>query len=71
MLLERNGKSTMWKSKSSRLSYSLVESLKQELKQELVYATIERQRRELGLENINGRLAFCLIKSTVTRGDSH
>ena len=27
MLLERNGKFTMWKSKSSRLSYSLVESL--------------------------------------------
>ena len=27
MLLERNGKLTMWKSKSSRLSYSLVESL--------------------------------------------
>ena len=26
MLLERNGKLTMWKSKSSRLSYSLVES---------------------------------------------
>ena len=26
MLLERNGKFTMWKSKSSRLSYSLVES---------------------------------------------
>ena len=28
MLLERNGKLTVWKSKSSRLSYSLVESLK-------------------------------------------
>ena len=27
MLLERNGKLTMWKSKSSRLSYCLVESL--------------------------------------------
>ena len=27
MLLERNGKLTMWKSKSSRLLYSLVESL--------------------------------------------
>ena len=27
MLLERNGKLTIWKSKSSRLSYSLVESL--------------------------------------------
>ena len=27
MLLERYGKLTMWKSKSSRLSYSLVESL--------------------------------------------
>ena len=27
MLLERNGKLTMWKSKSSRLSYSLVERL--------------------------------------------
>ena len=27
ILLERNGKLTMWKSKSSRLSYSLVESL--------------------------------------------
>ena len=27
MLLVRNGKLTMWKSKSSRLSYSLVESL--------------------------------------------
>ena len=27
MLLDRNGKFTMWKSKSSRLSYSLVESL--------------------------------------------
>ena len=27
MLLEKNGKLTMWKSKSSRLSYSLVESL--------------------------------------------
>ena len=27
MLLERNEKLTMWKSKSSRLSYSLVESL--------------------------------------------
>ena len=27
MLLERNGKLTMWKSKSSRLSYSLVEIL--------------------------------------------
>ena len=27
MLLERNGKLTMWKSKSSRLSYSQVESL--------------------------------------------
>ena len=26
MLLERNGKLTMWKSKSSRLPYSLVES---------------------------------------------
>ena len=26
-LLERNGKLTMWKSKSSRLSYSLVENL--------------------------------------------
>ena len=27
MLLERNGKLTMWKSKLSRLSYSLFESL--------------------------------------------
>ena len=27
VLLERYGKLTMWKSKSSRLSYSLVESL--------------------------------------------
>ena len=27
MLLERYGKLTMWKSKSSRLSYSLIESL--------------------------------------------
>ena len=27
MLLERNGKLTMWKSKSSHLSYSLIESL--------------------------------------------
>ena len=29
MLLERNGKLTMWKSKSSHLPYSLVESLPQ------------------------------------------
>ena len=35
MLLERNGKFTMWKSKSSRLSYSLVESLK--LEQQIVF----------------------------------
>ena len=27
MLLERNGQLTMWKSKSSRLSHNLVESL--------------------------------------------
>ena len=27
MLLEKNGKLTMWMSKSSRLSYNLVESL--------------------------------------------
>ena len=27
MLLERNGKLTVWKSKSSRLSYGMIESL--------------------------------------------
>ena len=41
------------------------------LKQELVYATMERQWQELGLGNTSGRLAFYLIKSTVTRRDSH
>ena len=32
------------------------------LKQELVCATMERQRQELGLENTNGRLALYLMK---------